>query len=226
MALVKLQTGIDELRGSIGGATFSRGKFGTYVRVRKTPRNPLTLPISLAHTRIQIYSKLWATVLTPAQRTAWNTLGAATTWTNRLGDTYNPTGINLYVRASTLLEIAERVRNDTAPADADEGTRVFTMDWLEAAGIRITSIGTLTDVPAGSLLTWVSHPQPPSISSFSGPYHFLRTDDLVAVPPPYTWIPTADVLRLRRYFFRFRVIRWQTRASFAFFAQADVPVAP
>jgi len=226
MAIVTYGGGVTEFRGAIGGLVFSRNKSATYVRERAKPVNTRSDAQQQHAQRLAAYSDAWTIELTQGERDAWIAKAAATVWVNRLGENYNPSGINLYVRAQTLKAIAHGSRWDPAPAVVDEGPYVFTMAFVEGVGIRITGVGGLSNVPAGTLLTWYSRDQSLGRSTFQGPFTFLSRYAITADPPPFTWIACADLVRERRYFFRFRVIRNGNTVGLPNFNDVAVPVAP
>jgi hypothetical protein len=225
MAIVKYGGGITEFRGSIGGVTFSRNQAGTFGRIRKKPRYQATTPAQTIASALSYYTAIWGYLLTVAQRNAWVALAAATPWTNRLGQTYYPTGLNLFVRSNVLLLIAQQARQDTAPASADEASPAFASDYSVGVGIRITDFDTLASPPTGTLITWWSDAQPLSVYSWSSPWHGLRIDRIVTLAAPHIWVPTADCTASRRYFFRFRVVRDDGTASHSFAGSQDTPAA-
>lgn len=223
MAIVKYGGGITEFRGSIGGVTFSRNSPGTFARIRKKPRYKRTNAAQRLSTNLAYYTAIWHWGLNAGQRAAWIALAAATNWTNRLGEAYSPSGLNLYVRSNVLLQLGERSRQDTAPGSADEPSPDFTLDYLISTGIRVTAVGTLTTPPVGSVLAFTSGPQRLSIQNWHNPWRLFDFSLIAAMGLPYTLLASADCVALRRYFFRFRVIRDSGMATPAFFEQQDTP---
>jgi len=219
MSLVKFGGGVSELLGSLGGTTFSKNKSGAFARVRKKPRFPRANLQAQREATVSTYSKTWATILSDAQRACWNSLAATLTWTNRLGDNYSPSGANIYVRSNALLMLADRVPVTAAPATYDIPIATFTLDYLSGTGIRVTSVGALASSSFNTVLIFWSGPVSPSRFTFSSPWSFLRkirSDTLSGVP--YTIVDDVDVVPDQKYFFRFRVVRYQGQNSPEFFA--------
>lgn len=113
MALVRYGNGVSELRGSIAGNVFSRGRAGAIVRNRTTPVNPNTQ--AQADFRY-LFSQTAAnyTTLTKSQQEAWTEYAQMLTfWRNRLGEPYTPSGrqvfqycnMNLALVNATLLAV-------------------------------------------------------------------------------------------------------------------------
>lgn len=96
MALVKYGAVVVEASGSIDGVTYSRNTFGAYARARAVPVNPNTPAQTAARTLLTSLSQQWRT-LTSTQRNGWNTVAQSVVRTNSLGESYNPTGQQLFV---------------------------------------------------------------------------------------------------------------------------------
>lgn len=152
MALVVLPGGT-QISGSIGGTTYSHNRFGAYKRNRSIPVNPNTDRQVAVRNAVRSLTINWQTVLTQAQRDAWEVYAANIDWVNRLGQTVKLTGLNHYVRSNTPLVQHELTRQDTAPvifnlasaelflsATGSEATQVLTVafslipDWATEAG--------------------------------------------------------------------------------------------
>jgi hypothetical protein len=64
---------VGDLRGSIGGNTYSRNRYGAYIRQRVKPVNPNTVAQSIARSIFSSISAGWR-LLTQERRDYWNTL--------------------------------------------------------------------------------------------------------------------------------------------------------
>lgn len=105
MALVRYGNGVSELRGSIAGNVFSRGRSGAIVRNRTTPVNPNTQ--AQADFRY-LFSQTAAnyTTLTKSQQEAWTEYAQMLTfWRNRLGEPYTPSGRQVFQYCNTNLAL-------------------------------------------------------------------------------------------------------------------------
>lgn len=224
MALVTYGGGVTEFRGSIGGITYSRNAMGTYAKVRTKPRVPISTPGNFSSTILAFSSGAWAVSLTDNQRIDWNTLAANTVWQNALGENYNPTGLNLWIRATALATLANQAVQVVAPGAADEASPDFVLDNPVGGGLRITDFDILASPPLGTLLTWCSGPQSLSVYSWFGPWSFLRWDRINALAAPEVWIADGDLTLDRRYYFRFRIIREDGTASHRFHETIDALV--
>ena len=102
MALIALGGGVTDIRGSIGGTTFSRAAAGNYARSRKKPVNPRSSMQNDRRVAIAYCAKYWSDQLTEQQRTDWRAYATATTWTNKLGQTININGLAAFIRVNCL----------------------------------------------------------------------------------------------------------------------------
>jgi len=76
MAKVGFSPLISDARGSVAAVTFSRSRSGQYTRARVTPRNPKSGSQRAVRAGMTYCRTRWSTVLTDAQRQAWDLLAA------------------------------------------------------------------------------------------------------------------------------------------------------
>lgn len=105
MALIKYGPTVAMIAGSIGGSTYARNRYGAYIRNRTKPVDPGTAKQNTFRTRVSNAVAAWQ-ALTAAQRTAFNNKAKTTVLVNRIGESFHPSGINLYIRTYNLLDIA------------------------------------------------------------------------------------------------------------------------
>lgn len=118
MPIFDYHPGKGPLYGTLGGSTFSRSRFGSVARSGLSPsRNPTNRRGDRLQA-LQSSMGRWNGVLSPAQKAAWNALGAATVWTDPVGETYSPNGANLYLRTNSLRYFFGLSPVDLAPAQA------------------------------------------------------------------------------------------------------------
>lgn len=89
---------VGEIRGSEGGTTFSRNRFGQYTRQRSVPVNPNSSRQSIARFRLAQATTFWSVVLTQVQRDAWILFGNNVSWLNGLGQPVSLPGFQHFVR--------------------------------------------------------------------------------------------------------------------------------
>ena len=207
MGIVKFTETAPQIRGSIGGTTYSVNAAGNIARRRQKPLFPKTDIQCRRSADLGHFSEIWHLVLSDANRIAWNTLAAATTWTNKLGEEYSPTGHNLYVRSTTILAFYENGPITGPPAVADEGPYSFTLGTDGSNNIVLTDIGTCPLEPHGYCMVWWSRPQRASRYAPPSHWYYLKTLSFQVFDIPEILVLAADCPADFRYHFRFRVSR-------------------
>ena len=154
---------IGEARGSIGGQTFSRNRGGMYIRARATPTNTVTQARTLARALFATISSSWETVLTPAQRSAWDAwaeFAPEAESLNKLGDTIRIGGKAAFQRINMRLAFAglPQVTN-TPDSNAPATPTVTAVDAIRQIGGEFLLTVSTTTVPASTHL-----------QLFAGPY--------------------------------------------------------
>ena len=102
MAIIKLGIALSEIRGSVGGTTFARNRYGAYARNRTKPKEPVSDPWEVIK---QIFSGLvmeWHTTLTDPERQSWADCAAMTPLNNALGDRMTLTALAMFLRSNVL----------------------------------------------------------------------------------------------------------------------------
>jgi hypothetical protein len=84
-----------EIRGSVGGNTYSRVRGGAIVRNRTKPINPSSPAQALVRSRVATLAAAFG-ALTPEQITAWNQFAQTYPAKNALGESYVPTGKQVF----------------------------------------------------------------------------------------------------------------------------------
>jgi hypothetical protein len=85
MALALLGGGITDMRGSVGGNTFSRSKYGVTVRAKTSPVQPQSVHQTNSRGQLVTVSRRWSQVLTATERSQWNAFALTQPQTNRFG---------------------------------------------------------------------------------------------------------------------------------------------
>lgn len=115
MAVITAGPLIGEIRGSMGGTTFSRNRYGMYTRTRAVPVNPNSARQVAARDRFNTLATYWRDTLTKAQRDAWDLYAANTNWTNAVGQVVNLTGLNHFLRCNNMRLVVGRAITVAAP---------------------------------------------------------------------------------------------------------------
>ena len=101
-ALILFGGGVSELRGSIGGTTFSRNSSGAYARNRTKPVNPNTTSQSRVRTLFSAIAQMWRG-LSESDRLTWINLAPTFARVNRLGQTIPLTGFQFFQKCNSNL---------------------------------------------------------------------------------------------------------------------------
>lgn len=137
---------LTQASGSLGGATAAKNRGGNYFRKRIAPVQPRTVAQQNVRSNLATIASSWKT-LTADQVAGWNALASTLTLKDALGNSYNPSGINLYVANNrNLSDIGEASIvdppstsisfDDISPLtlDVSAGTPTFTIaPTIEAA---------------------------------------------------------------------------------------------
>lgn len=166
--LVKLGGLIAEARGSTGGVVFSRNRYGAYTRNRTKPVDPSTSAQNDQRTRMSASVVQWRD-LDESERRAFNAKALTTPMTNRLGETFNPSGMNLFIRGATLLQMAGIAAVTVPPVNVSINDGHCYTDYVVDPGLVIHSeVSTWPDNAV--LLAWRQVDLSPSIYYYKGPY--------------------------------------------------------
>lgn len=87
---------ISDARNKLGGDVFARNRAGLYVRVKVKPKNPKSTIQQANRAVFSTFTKGWRS-LTAAQIAGWNNLAANSTLTDTLGNSFQPSGLQLYI---------------------------------------------------------------------------------------------------------------------------------
>lgn len=102
---VKFGGGIVAASGSVAGNTYSRNRFGPYIRARTSPVNPNTERQQLVRASVAFCAAFWANTLTAVQRAAWDLYGSSVAMTDKLGATMYLTGYNQFMRSNVIFKM-------------------------------------------------------------------------------------------------------------------------
>lgn len=105
MAKVRFGTGVAEIRGSVGGSVYSRTHSSAIIRNRIVPVNPNTQPQDDVRSLFSTIAQLY-TDLTLAQKLAWEDFAQLVNVTNVFGESYTPTGRQMFQSCNTNLALA------------------------------------------------------------------------------------------------------------------------
>jgi hypothetical protein len=87
-----------DARGKVGGVVFSRSRVGTTIGSRAVQKNSPSPMQSSRRIIMAAALQAWRN-LTDANQVSWGQVAVAQTWKNSLGQTYSPTGLQLWQQA-------------------------------------------------------------------------------------------------------------------------------
>jgi hypothetical protein len=140
-----------DARGKLGGVVFTRARNGTNVKAQGVSTAKATAAQQLARSGLAAAAAAW-NVLSAADQATWSALAAQYTLRNSLGQTYSPTGRQLWNRAWIASDYTDSGFSHTAPSSPP------VIQPCTAVGLELAS-GTLAAVfyAGGDLFTgWVA----------------------------------------------------------------------
>ena len=219
--LVKWGGGITDGRGSIGGTTFSRNRYGGYARARTKPVNPNSTRQAAIRSIISSVSQNWSSLLTEAQRLAWGVFAANVPAKNKLGEVINLSGFNQYVKSNTtainagLDAIADGPTDYTLPGQDPTFAAVISEAAQTVACTFDDGADWCAEDGAG-LIVQMGIPQGESIKFFGGPFRHAGVIEGSSTTAPTTGdtvtCPFA-VTAGQEIFVRAKIIRADGRLS-------------
>lgn len=147
------------LRGKVGANIFSHNRGGDYIRRLVAPTNPNSTRQQTMRTFLGTLATLWSSVLTPAQREAWNTWADNQAKEGPLGNSINWTGLNGFISCNAHLLDSGDTRIDDPPiVVAPTGLLTLAIDISAATTGDVVFTG--TPLAANhKLVTFMSLPQ-------------------------------------------------------------------
>jgi len=147
MALITTGPAVGQISGSISGQTFSRNRYGAYIRSRTKPVVSTSAQALLAKARLGNVSSQWS-ALAAAARASWATWAAEHPVVNRLGQSIILTGHACYVQLNTRLDKAGDTWL-TAPPISAAPTPLLTATLTADIGAGSTELA-FTATPLGT----------------------------------------------------------------------------
>lgn len=171
--LLKLGSIVAMASGSVGGTVFSRNRSGAYTRNRTMPVDPGTNSQNLQRGRFSCAVLAWR-ALTEAQRQAFNAKALVTDFTNRIGESIHPSGMNLFMRSAVLLSQAGLAGITVPAVDPILGDFCTFTSFDPVNGLEMNS--NATEWPAAAvLLVQYAIDLSNSTNYYKGPYPLSTT---------------------------------------------------
>ena len=166
--------------GSEAGLTYSRNRFGQYVRTRATPVNPNSTAQGQVRARLSANAAAWRE-LTAVQREGWDSLGQQMVRTDALGQSYSLTGFQAYCSVNNNNLCAGNSVVSAAPALETPSAIVTCTPTATAATFSIAY--TVTPLPAGARLFVFCGNQRSAGRQFEGDLRLVHVSAAAAASP-------------------------------------------
>lgn len=114
MALARIGGAVVELAGAVGSDVYARNPFGIYVRNNTSPIQPNSTSQILRRSQFADVVDLYQT-LTKSQYLAWSNLAKNQILHNRLGQSYTPSGYQLFMSLNMNLRLIGAPMNTNPP---------------------------------------------------------------------------------------------------------------
>jgi len=162
---IKFGSLVTDGRGKIGGHVASKNRGGAYLRTKVSPVNPQTAFQSVVRVLLTALSQAWRS-LTSVQRAAWNSAVENFKGTNVFGDIKTPSGLNLFVRLNSNIELAGGTRITEPPVlSSSPSDLTISAAAAEGAGTFAVTFGP-SPVPADTAYVIEATPQVSQGKSF------------------------------------------------------------
>ncbi len=176
---------VAQVSGSQGGSTYSKNRYGYYVRNKTKPVNPNTPAQSSIRSKFAQLMSSWG-LLTTAQREAWSNYALNTPIIDKLGKGIILPGQQMYVGNNVLrLQAGLSIVSDgPVTFGLPELTLpVATITAGDPMSIAITNTDSWAGEVGGALLVFASRPKAPTVNFFKGPWLYAGKIAGAATPP-------------------------------------------
>lgn len=145
MAKILLGSITGDIRGSVGAGTFSKGRNGAILRQKVSPVQPRSSAVLIIRSMFAALSKIWAGSTMDGLREGWAALAAVTNYTNVFGNTYHPTGLQLFQSCNRNLDSIGQPHITDVPANLNvDSLLTIDADGAAASGAVLTGVDATT----------------------------------------------------------------------------------
>lgn len=205
------------MSGSMAGVTASHNRGGAYFRSRTIPTNPASSAQVALRGATAAATQRWSSVLTDAQRDGWDLYAQNTTWTDKLGQSIQLSGVNHYVRSNSVrIQMATFLDQTNAETTAtiDDAPTTFALGetpiidlptLVNGAGPPVVdtfsiAINNAASYAAGDvLMVNLSGAVNPALRFFAGPYILSGNADATASPATVELVDTTGLTFFDNY---------------------------
>lgn len=180
---------LGEMRGSMGGTTASRNRYGQYLRQRSVPVNPNSARQLTVRGVWQALAFTWTNILTQVQRDAWDLYGENVDWLNKLGQVIKLTGYAHFQRSNGAIAAASGATVSAGPTNFTLPGADITFAATISEATQLISVVFDNTLPwanqdAGHMLVHMAQPRSASRLFIGGPTRTAgKIDGNLAVPP-------------------------------------------
>lgn len=231
MALIKYGGGITDIRGSMQGNTFSKNRFGKYLRGRTKPINPRSSRQSAARILVMMLAEQWReTPMDDPKRLAWETYSKGVDWSNKLGEKVTLTGFNHFVRSNAALLTAGGALVTDGPPDiglppGDDKFAVVFNATTQKVSVTFDATKDWAKETGAYLSVEIGRPQSATRNFFNAPWRntgSIAGVDAGDLTSPQLLDPAFTLTPGQKVWARARIIRKDSRCSTHFLAEPVV----
>lgn len=181
MAVIDLISPVGEIRGTVGGVTFSRNNCSRYAKAWLKPTYKRTDSQSVVRNSMMNSTISWRS-LTDGQRSAWVALGADPPEIDydRFGNQIYLSGLQWYTRCNTRLLMAGCSQISDAPTQERPPTLtdvVLAVDESGSPQYKVLSFTEPTPIAGGRIVVFGAMTRSPSITAYLRSYKYLGAWD-------------------------------------------------
>jgi hypothetical protein len=227
MALIKLGPMVGGISGSIAATTFARNRAGYYARARTKPKIPVSTKRDVCQARLGDIIYKWQKVMTAPERALWNLKAAQQVFTNKVGDAYVPTGLNLYLRSAAQLDITAQNPSLVPPVTPVAPAFSPTLAYTTAVGFKITDVNLFPLTALGKILFYLQLNIPDTKTFYKGPWQDFVTFPIASLATlPFTILAPSGSAANTRCFFKFIYVEETGGVSAPLITYCDVGATP
>lgn len=213
---------IAEARGSVGGTTFSRNRYGLYTRNKSSPVQPNTPRQQSIRSSFTHAAQRFRDTLTPAQREAWRDYALGSPIVDQLGLSQVLGGNAMYIRFNGVWIDEGETPVDDAPTTPGLGPKIDpTMTADTAVGIQLTAFAPTLTANDRIAILWCAAPVSQAREFYKGPFTRITWQPGNVALPLLLYDPSILAIG-QRWFFQLRVFTSDGRTGDATIARADV----
>jgi len=176
-------------RGTLGGAVYSRNRYGPYIRTWCKPVNPSSSRQQTVRGLFQALAEIWNGTLTDAERTAWNLFGNSVAIPDALGGSIHLTGFSHFLRSNIPILQVGGTRVDDGPTtfvlpEADPTFAAAATEDDQKLGVTFDALLGWANEEGGYLAVSMSQPRAASRNYIGSPFRYAGVVEGDAVTPP------------------------------------------